>query len=1019
MTQSPLSFVSPLLSAQVLDACVIGVVVTDARQHDQPIVYVNPAFERLSGYSVAECLGRNCRFLQGQDRDQPALPQLRQALREGQGVTAVLRNYRRDGTIFFNELTVQPLRDEGGTVTHFVGFQHDVTARETAAAQASGPLTAPLEHMADSFAAFDHAWNCIYVNPTAAALVGLERGDLTGRPVQEVFPQIWQRPIGQALQRARASSQPQHEVVFTPELGKWLSATAYPSGSGVALFVKDVSASHQAQEALRLSEERFSKVFQASPVSITISRVRDQRFVAANPEFLAQSGLTLQDVLGRTWHEVGLQLDEEDVLRVNAALAEHGEVRNLDIRLRMPSQEERHNLLSIVPVEIGGEACLVTLVQNVTREKRAQEALKDSEQRARRLAAELQHILDISLDMICTINGEGQFVTVSAACQHMLGYRPDELIGRVYLDFVHPDDRALTVSEERRLGGGWVTSDFQNRYLHKDGHAVWLEWAAVKLPGDDLLYCAARDITRRRAAEEDQAYLAAIVQASHDAIIGLDLQGQIRSWNAGAEQLYGYPAAEAIGQPLSLLVPAEMQQAQARLFDRAGRGERVEPFEAVLRTKAGLSLPVFVTFSPIVDSAGRVVGVSTITQDIRTRKVAESQIRKLNESLEQQLQHITGLREVDRAIASSMDLPLILGIVLDNVRQQLGADAVALRLLNAHTLILECVATRGRSVPLLQAPVSVGQGPAGQVALGRQALRLPDLGPGLPWGAGEQESSAWLDSLVQAGFGAYFAVPMMAKGKVLGVIEVMYQTNRTPSPEAWEMLEMLAGQAAIAVDNAELFQALDQRNLELRLAYDETIEGWARALDLRDRETEGHSRRVTEMTVNLSRRLGVPDEQLVDIRRGALLHDIGKVGIPDAILLKPGPLTAEEWTEMKKHPGYAVDLLSPIRFLRPAMDIPQYHHEKWDGTGYPEGLSGAEIPLAARVFAVVDVYDALTSDRPYRAAWPRDKALEHLQAQAGTHFDARIVDVFLQMVTEAGFSATPPAGSEPPAPGLP
>ena len=178
---------------------------------------------------------------------------------------------------------------------------------------------------------------------------------------------------------------------------------------------------------------------------------------------------------------------------------------------------------------------------------------------------------------------------------------------------------------------------------------------------------------------------------------------------------------------------------------------------------------------------------------------------------------------------------------------------------------------------------------------------------------------------------------------------------------------MLAGQAAIAVDNAQLFAELERKNLELRLAYDETIEGWARALDLRDKETEGHSRRVTEMTVALCQQLGASPEQLVHVRRGALLHDIGKMGIRDAVLLKPGKLTDEEWVEMRKHPGYAVDLLSPIEFLRPALDIPQYHHEKWDGSGYPLGLSGEAIPLTARAFAVVDVYDALTSDRPYRA----------------------------------------------------
>jgi len=182
---------------------------------------------------------------------------------------------------------------------------------------------------------------------------------------------------------------------------------------------------------------------------------------------------------------------------------------------------------------------------------------------------------------------------------------------------------------------------------------------------------------------------------------------------------------------------------------------------------------------------------------------------------------------------------------------------------------------------------------------------------------------------------------------------------------------------------------------ELQGAYDETIAGWARALDLRDHETEGHSRRVTEMTLSLARAMGVCDSDLVHVRRGALLHDIGKMGVPDAILLKPGPLTEEEWPIMRRHPDLAVAMLEPIAFLRPALDIPHCHHERWDGTGYPRGLRGEEIPLAARIFAVVDVWDALRHDRPYRPAWPEGRVRDHLHSLAGTHLDPAVVAAFL------------------------
>ena len=213
-----------------------------------------------------------------------------------------------------------------------------------------------------------------------------------------------------------------------------------------------------------------------------------------------------------------------------------------------------------------------------------------------------------------------------------------------------------------------------------------------------------------------------------------------------------------------------------------------------------------------------------------------------------------------------------------------------------------------------------------------------------------------------------------------------------------QFLQTLAGQAAIAIDNAQLFEHLQRSNQEVTQAYDTTLEGWARALELRDRETEGHTRRVTELTMQLARYMGIPDDELLDMYRGVLLHDIGKMGVPDQILRKTGPLIESEWEEMRKHPEYAFNLLAPIPYLRPALDIPYCHHEHWDGSGYPRGLVGEQIPLAARIFSVVDNWDALLSDRPYRNAWPVEKVKTYLRESAGTLLDPRIVEIFLSMI---------------------
>jgi HD-GYP domain-containing protein (c-di-GMP phosphodiesterase class II) len=199
---------------------------------------------------------------------------------------------------------------------------------------------------------------------------------------------------------------------------------------------------------------------------------------------------------------------------------------------------------------------------------------------------------------------------------------------------------------------------------------------------------------------------------------------------------------------------------------------------------------------------------------------------------------------------------------------------------------------------------------------------------------------------------------------------------------------------------AETKDWLQRSNIELTLAYDATIEGWSRALELRDQETEGHTQRVTDLTIKMAGALGISDEEIVHIRRGVLLHDIGKMGIPDSILLKPGPLTEDEWVIMRKHPQYAYELLSPIPYLNASIDIPYCHHERWDGTGYPRGLSKDQIPLASRLFSIIDNWDALMNDRPYRAAWPADRVIKFLSDEAGRRFDPELVEFFLARIHE-------------------
>jgi HD-GYP domain-containing protein (c-di-GMP phosphodiesterase class II) len=250
----------------------------------------------------------------------------------------------------------------------------------------------------------------------------------------------------------------------------------------------------------------------------------------------------------------------------------------------------------------------------------------------------------------------------------------------------------------------------------------------------------------------------------------------------------------------------------------------------------------------------------------------------------------------------------------------------------------------------------------------------------------------------EEGFCHYICIPLIVKGEAKGVLELYHRTPYTPSAEWLEFVETLAGQAAISIDNSQLFENIQRVNMELAVAYEATIEGLSRALDMRYSEIEGQTLRVANLALLVAKELGIRDQRLQRIRHGALLHDIGKMGISDRILLKKGRLTEKEWEEMRKHPTFAYQLLNPIQYLRQALDIPYCHHEKWDGTGYPRALKGNQIPITARVFAIADVWDALTSPRPYRKAWTKKKALVYIKAQSGKHFDPQVVDAFLRVI---------------------
>ncbi|MDW7773565.1 MAG: HD domain-containing phosphohydrolase [Desulfobulbaceae bacterium] len=367
--------------------------------------------------------------------------------------------------------------------------------------------------------------------------------------------------------------------------------------------------------------------------------------------------------------------------------------------------------------------------------------------------------------------------------------------------------------------------------------------------------------------------------------------------------------------------------------------------------------------------------------------------RKAEKTAGIRLQHLTTLHTVDLMITSNLDLKVIMTTFLEHIVPQLEVDAADVLLFNPYTQSLEFGAGVGFTATAIQdAKVRLGtDDPAAKAAVARKIIQIDNIS--------ETEIPFNRTALLaEEKFTGYCAIPLIAKGQIKGVFEIFRKTGPISNEEWFEFLEALGVQAAIAIDNATLFNELQASNTELIIAYDSTIEGWGRALELRDRETEGHTQRVADLTVRVARAYGLGEKEIVHIRRGALLHDIGKMGIPDSVLMKDGPLTPEEEELMHKHPVYAFELLFPIAYLRPALDIPYCHHEKWDGTGYPRELKGEQIPLAARIFALADIWDALISERRYHKPWPREKVARHIRSLAGTHFDPDLVEVFMANV---------------------
>lgn len=749
----------------------------------------------------------------------------------------------------------------------------------------------------------------------------------------------------------------------------------------------DISFALETMENEKIKRQ-WADAFENCAHGIAIGLPASGRILTCNPAFALMQGRTTEEISSMLILEMYAPEDRE---HVQNSIAEADRTGRVQYQAHMVRADGRTYPVQMDVVSVRDEAgnllYRVATQQDISARKRSEQVLRESEVRFSKIFQASSIGINIfNLD-------DGRSLDANNAFLEIVGYSRPEVIGHSAEElnlFVDSEARAAWM-ENLREGRSIHNQDARIRRKSGEIRDALASLDVIEINGEPMALVITADITERKQIEvalrRTEEKYRNIFENAAEAITQTTPDGRYITANPATARILGYASpAELIDDITDLGRQFYVQPGRRDEFTRLMREHgSVTGFESEIYRRDGRRIWVSENSRAVHDDQGNLLWYEGTSQDITERKKAEEEVKL-------QLRRMSALTEIERAIASSLDMRLSLDILLSEVLMQLGVDAACVLLLNSTSQVLEYMAGKGfRTTGIRQSYMRLGEGLAGQVGLERRVLHVPDL-PSM----GAQFKRNGL--LGQEGFLEYFGIPLIAKGALKGVLEIFHRGPLDPNQDWVNYLETLGGQAAIAIDNAQMFEDIQRSNLELVTAYDATIAGWSHALDLRDKETEGHTQRVTDLTVRLAQRMGLGEQELIHIRRGALLHDIGKLGVPDGILLKPGPLTDEEWYIMRQHPVYAFDMLTPISYLRPALDIPFCHHEKWDGSGYPRGLKGEQIPLAARIFAVVDVWDALCSDRPYRARWSREKTRAHILEQSGAHFDPRIVTAFLGLV---------------------
>jgi len=980
---------------------------------------VNEGLARRLGRSCEELIGKTIPEMLPPDIAEQRAAHIDEAFRTGK---PVVFEDARGSQDYINH--IYPILDASKQASAVAVFALDVTERNRAVQRlrtSEASLRRITENMQEVISEIDLAGNVVYASPSHRWVLGDDPDALRG---ESILGRLHPEDSGPALAdlietiSSRAISAPvtfryQHadgHYLWLECIGKiMLDPQGQPSG--VVLCSRDVTERLRAEDATRASEQRMRNVVDASPFGAHLYQLHaDGRleFVGANSSADRILGVDHSQFLGMTIEAAFPALAESQIPEAYRRVAATGEPFQRDQIDYNEGGIRGAYEIHAFQTQVNQMA---VFFRDVAESRRAAAALFEEQQFSEEIINSLPGVFYMYDEDWRLVRWNKRLLADSSKTEA-------ELARVSALDWFVGEDRERATQAMQQVDATGQTSFEAMAQTEGASPAPYL-FTAVRVPfgGRTFYLGVGMDITERRQRERELEAIAAVSAALRSAATRADMLPII------LDQAMLLFHAEGAALAIQDTATGETIVELARGKLEATQGVRIPPGEGATGYVMATSQPYrssdvrndpLIARPDLLETVRAVACVPLIAQGNaigalwvgRTSEVSPLELRlltaiadmaanaihraSLHEQTERRLQQLTALSDIDRAIGSGVSLQITLATLLTHVTAQLKVDAADVLLMNPSLQQLDyCVGRGFRTKGMERTQIRQGDGYAGRVVLTRQLLFIPEM-------KAQPDDRLLKARLADEAFVSYYGVPLIAKGETVGVLEVFHRAPIASGEDWVGFLTAMAESAAIAIDNAHLFEAQQRSTSELAMAYDATIEGWSRALDLRDEITEGHTQRVAEVTVGLAREFGLSEAELVHIRRGALLHDIGKMGVPDGILLKSGPLSDEEWQVMKRHPTLAYEMLSPIHYLRTALDIPYCHHERWDGTGYPRGLKGEQIPLAARLFSVVDVWDALRSDRPYRAAWTEEQAREFIRAGAGTQFDPRIAMAYLE-----------------------